>query len=154
MLLVDTYNLYHTSHAQHGRSIDYIKLLSYMKDMYPDLTGGRYAYVSQTKFSRTFSQLLRGYEFIVRNKTIRNFKNDSFDVELTLDAMSHILPDRIVICSSSLNLAPLVRTLSDRGCVVCVHACGVPYDMKDLCTVYELPVCTLRVSKEMIHGAC
>lgn len=150
MLLIDTYNLYHTSYAQYGRMLDYDRLIQYLQTKYRDTFLTRYGYVSQTEQSRTFVSFLRSRHFIIRSKLIRENKLDSFDVELTLDAVALAATAAnndtagVVICSSSLNLLPLVRWLSDEGRTVSIHSCGIPYAFREHCIAQELPIDVMR----------
>jgi uncharacterized LabA/DUF88 family protein len=146
MLLVDTYNLYHGAYAQYERMIDYDRLIHYLRSR--DLITGestKYAYVAQTDQSRTFCSFLRSRQFIVRTKLIREHKLDTFDVELAIDALSTDIPKNLIICSSSLNLLPLIKHVSDEGCIVNVYSCGIPFVFKDHCNCVELPMGVMRV---------
>jgi uncharacterized LabA/DUF88 family protein len=146
MLLVDTYNLYHGAYEQYDRMVDYDRLIHYLRARYDDKSlEPRFAYVTQTEQSRTFCSFLRSRQFVVRCKQVRDFKADSFDVDLTIDALSMGVPRQVVICSSSLNLLPLIRHLSDEGCVVSVHSCGIPYSFREYCSIHELPVGVMRI---------
>ncbi len=145
MLLIDTYNLYHGAYAQYDRMVDYDRLIHYLRSKYQEPLEPRFAYVAHTDHSRTFCSFLRSRQFVVRSKLMRENKLDTFDVELTIDAMRASPNERIVICSSSLNLLPLIQYLSDQGHMVCVHSCGIPYAFKQYCTNLELPMGVMRV---------
>lgn len=143
MLLIDTYNLYNGACNKYDRLIDYDRLIHYIRPRH-QLNGLRFAYVAQTDQSRTFANFLRSRQFAVRSKPID--KCDSFDVELTVDALSNDSKE-LVICSSSMNLFPLIECLTDVGRVVTVYTCGVPYMFKEVCNAYELPIGVMRVQE-------
>jgi len=137
--------LYHTAHVLHGKVIDYDKLIAYLQDKHQNGFDRRFAYVSQTDNSRSFETYLRSRQFVVRSKTIRENKLDTFDVDLTVDAMS--FNDKLtVICSSSLNLLPLVKYINDQGHLAIIQSCGIPHLLKELCSASELPPSLMRAA--------
>jgi uncharacterized LabA/DUF88 family protein len=132
MLLIDTHNLFCGSTMKYGTVVDYDKLLNRLDDVYP-----RFAYVTVTGSSQPFANFLRARGFVVRTKEIRSAKNDTFDVDLTLDVLNNHY-DRLIICSSSLNLLPLIKHVMDSGTLVKVHAFGIPSAIKSICSYEEL----------------
>ena len=140
MLLIDTHNLYSCSMALCQSIIDYRELVEHICERYNDpFVGKRFAYVASTPNSRSFCNFLRHQEFIVRSKEIRANKLDNFDVELAMDALIRCGDRRLVICSSSLNLLPLIQELNSNGTSVSVHSIGIPYGIRNACFTEELP---------------
>jgi uncharacterized LabA/DUF88 family protein len=143
MLFVDTNNLFHGSMQLHEGVVDYALLVNHLIEKYGDPLKPRFAYVAEREKSQGFANFLRGLDFIVRSKEIREGKADSFDVDLSLDALIRG-SKRVIICSSSLNLLTLVEELNGNGTMVCVHSFGIPYGIRRACFTEELPRKVLR----------
>lgn len=146
-ILIDTYNLLHTTRIRHNKAeIDYKVFIDYLRSLYTD-SSNVIAYVSQTPRSETFIKFLQSMDVFVRMKEMRSLKNDSFDVEITLDALD-TLDKEIVICSSSRNLCSLLGRLYRDRRLVYVHASGIPKDYQNCCVTKEITRNLLKVKHE------
>lgn len=137
-ILIDTFNLYHATRLRFkGKAIDYSTFLEHLRQLYPD-EGQPIAYVARSEKAQGFIKYLQTQlGLYVKMKEIRSTKNDNFDIELTLDALD-TTDKNIIICSSSLNLVPLLSRLTKDRRVVHVHASGIPRLFNDYCLTNEL----------------
>lgn len=126
---------------KHREVVDYDKLLG--KLSVPE-GHAQFAYVTATSSSQPFANYLRSRGFIVRVKEIRANKPDSFDVDLTIDALAAADGRSLIICSNSLNLLPLIKNMTDAGTYVQVYGFGIPTPIKMHCSYQELDQGVLR----------
>jgi len=146
MLFIDTHNLFHCANMRFKNQVlDYEKLFDHLVTLHPFLSDARpTVYVQKTQTSDGFVTYLRQqFTAFVRMKQIRSHKLDNFDVDLTIDALA-CESTNIVICSSSMNLLPLLAKLHDQKKNVYVDACGIPGDFQHLCIKKEIPRSILR----------
>lgn len=150
LILVDTYNLYHTTRTRRENAgIAYDKMLEYVMCQLKECTvTEQIAYIARMPkadpFIRFFQTVLG---FFVTLKEIRPSKADNFDVELTLDALKSE-EKVVVICSSSKNLVPLIQELQAQKRTVYVFGSGIPREINNLCVARELPLSVLKVPNE------
>lgn len=146
LLLVDTYNLWHTTRTRRNNStVVYPKMIEYiMNSLNEPTTVEQIAYIVRLRNSDPFIKFFqRELGFFVKMKDIRPSKADNFDVELTIDALKSA-EETIVICSSSKNLIPLIQTLQAHRKTVYVFGSGIPREIHSLCIARELPVSVLE----------
>ena len=141
-VVIDTYNLYHCAKSRFNKVVDYDKLFEYIKEQHGEINSN--AYVARVHKSEHFIQLLRSkYGCFVSTKEIRNRKSDSFDVEITLDMLTNTT-ETMILCSSSLNLVPLLKRLHDLRINVHVYASGIPREFQNYCMAREIPARMMR----------
>lgn len=146
LLLVDTYNLWHTTRTRRGNStVLYPKMIEFiMKSLNEPSIEEQIAYIVRLRNSDPFIKFFqRELNFFVKMKDIRPSKADNFDVELTIDALKSSASD-IAICSSSKNLIPLIQTLQAHRKTVYIFGSGIPREIHSLCIARELPSSVLE----------
>lgn len=143
-ILIDTCNLYNATRRVHNKHVDYIRFCGFLRSLYGDdekIT----AYVARTQKVNSFIVFLQHELGIyVKMKELRT-KTDNFDVELALDALD-TSDKKIIICSNSYNLLPLVNRLHNDRLFVYMHACGIPREFHT-CAV------TKEITWEVLEGA-
>lgn len=149
-VFIDTYNLHYVLQSRFGpgsRTILYDNLFKYFTKTYNDELSIT-AYVQRTEHSFNFVRHLQDVcGAFVKCRKIRNRKAENFDVDLALDTVIGAAP-RVIICSSSPNLIPLLRRLSDSQVTTFVHSVGIPAEFRNYATVREIGGDSLAKGKE------
>ncbi len=140
LLLVDTYNLYHTTKTRRdGAVIVYAKLFEMIMQAHGEPTvTEQIAYIARTRSADPFIKHFNRLGFFVRLKEVRQMKSDSFDVELTIDALRNPA-ESVIICSSSRNLVPLIQELQTQKRTVYLYGSGIPHAIHNICVAREIP---------------
>lgn len=122
MLFIDTHSLYHSALHKHDDRIDYVALMEYLNAEYKFRY--KYAYVAETETSSSFTNFLRGMNFIVLTK-----ETDCFDVDISIQSLRGLTDlniTRIVYCTSSKRMSSLFDFLIEQKIDVHVHGCNIP----------------------------
>lgn len=148
-VFIDTFNLYHCTHLRYdGRLVDYVKMLDFLRETYDvkNIT----MYVQRTTRADSFIRMLNEQPNVfVKTRILRNKKSDNFDVDLTLDVLQN-LDEKIVICSSSANLIPLLQNLTHHRVTTYVHSSGIPKEFTNYSVAKELGHGLLKAKTELL----
>ncbi len=157
-LFVDVSNLYYCIGKKfEGRKLDYAKLRNVAGEY--GVVQRAYAYGTQiADEAMSFISCLRklGYETKYKKPRIQEATPDGkqlrkadWDVGLSMDVV-RLAPrvGTIVICSSEVELLPLVQWAKDEGIRCVIIACGISRELKDVADEYfEIGEDLLEVSK-------
>ncbi len=141
MLLIDTFNLYHCSWSYYNRNLLYEELIKKILAENEWFQGEGIAFVRNTGTSMGFVSWLKStFGLKVVSKTLRNAKADSFDVEMTIAALQAATRgEQLIICSSSINLLPLIKTLHTNGTSPTVYGVCPPKAFEAFADVRPIP---------------